>query len=66
MRDRGIIDTFHIFRLFKVIRIFDKSFGHDAYGVKQSPCPNTLRGWGVGVGSVPGLVPEIYVCFHVA
>ena len=25
MRDSGIFDTFHIFRVFKVSRIFDKS-----------------------------------------
>ena len=31
MRDHGIIGTF---RIFKVARIFDKNFGHDAYGVK--------------------------------
>ena len=31
MRDYGIIGTF---RIFKVARIFDKNFGHDAYGVK--------------------------------
>ena len=34
MSDRGIIDTFHILGCFKVARIFDKIFGHDAYGVK--------------------------------
>ena len=34
MRERGIIDAFHIFRVFKVARIFDKNFGHDGYGVK--------------------------------
>ena len=37
MIDRGIIDTFDIFRVFKAARIFDKSFGHDAYGVKENP-----------------------------
>ena len=31
MRDRGIIDTF---RVFKVARIFDKNLEHDAYVVK--------------------------------
>ena len=34
MRDRGIIDTFHIFWVFKVARIFDENLGHDAYEVK--------------------------------
>ena len=34
MRDRGIIDTFHIFRVFKVARISDKNLKHDAYEVK--------------------------------
>ena len=34
MRGRCIIDTFHIFRVFKVATIFDKNFGLDAYGLK--------------------------------
>ena len=34
MRDRSIIDTFHIFRVFKVARIFYKNFGLDADGIK--------------------------------
>ena len=34
MRDGGIIDTFNIFRVFKVARIFDKNLEHDAYVVK--------------------------------
>ena len=34
MRDRGIIDIFHIFRVFKVVRIFNKNLKHDAYRVK--------------------------------
>ena len=53
MGDHGIIDTFHIFRVFKVARIFDKISEHDAYEKKKVLEP-TLCGW-----SVPGLVPEI-------
>ena len=34
MRDCGIIDTFHMFGVFKFARICDKNFGHDAYEVK--------------------------------
>ena len=34
MRAHGIINTFHILRVFKVARIFAKNFVHDAYGVK--------------------------------
>ena len=34
MRSYGIIDTFHIFKLFKIVRIFKKSFSHEVYGVK--------------------------------
>ena len=34
MRDRDIIDTFHIFRMIKVARIYNKNLKHDAYGVK--------------------------------
>ena len=34
MRDPGIIDTFHIFTVFKAARIFHKNLEHDAYGVK--------------------------------
>ena len=34
MRDRAIIDAFHIFRVFKVARSFNKNFGHDAHGIK--------------------------------
>ena len=34
MRARGIIDSFHSFRVSKVDRIFDKNLVHDAYGVK--------------------------------
>ena len=34
MRDRGIIDTFHIFRVFNVARMFDKNLEYDAYGIK--------------------------------
>ena len=55
MRDRGIVDTF-----FKVARIFDKNFGHDVYGVNKVFDPTLCQ------GSVPGLVPEIYVTFQVA
>ena len=32
---RGIIDTFHMFRVFKFARIFDKNVGHDAHQVKS-------------------------------
>ena len=34
MKARDIIDFFHIFRVFKVARIFDKKFGRDACEVK--------------------------------
>ena len=44
MRACGMIDTFYIFGVFKVARIFDKKFGYDAYGVKHNPWPNTLQG----------------------
>ena len=37
MSARVIINTFHIFKVFKVARIFDKNFVHDAYGRKYSP-----------------------------
>ena len=37
MRDHGTIDTFHIFSVFKIAKIFDKSLEHDNYGVKSSP-----------------------------
>ena len=43
IRACGIIDTFHIFKMFKVAKIFDKNFEHDAHGLKESPEPNTLR-----------------------
>ena len=33
MRGRCIIDTFHIFRVFKVATIFDENLGLDVYGV---------------------------------
>ena len=29
--------------MFKVSRIFDKNFEHDAHGLKESPEPNTLQ-----------------------
>ena len=45
--------------MFKVARIFDKNFEHDAYGVKESPEPNTL-------GGIFSRVPQIYVGFYVA
>ena len=51
MIDRSITDTFHIFRVFKVARIF---MGHDTYEV--SILDPTLCDL-----SVPGLVPEIKV-----
>ena len=44
MRACGMIDTFYIFGVFKVARIFDKKLGYDAYGVKHNPWPNTLQG----------------------
>ena len=34
MRDRDVIDSFHIFRVFKVARMFGKNLEHDAYWVK--------------------------------
>ena len=34
MRASGIIDTFHIFRVLKVARIFDESLKYDVNGVK--------------------------------
>ena len=34
MRDRSITDTFHIFMVFKVARIFDWNLEHDAYREK--------------------------------
>ena len=34
MKARGIIDTFHIFSVFKAARIFDKCLEHDTYVVK--------------------------------
>ena len=33
MKARGI-DTFHIFRLFNIIRILGKNVGRDAYGLE--------------------------------
>ena len=44
MRDRGIIDAFHIFRVFKVAITFNTNLRHDAYWVKESTLPRTLRG----------------------
>ena len=43
MRARTIIVSFHIFKVFKVATIFNKNLGHDAYGVKQSPCSAPSR-----------------------
>ena len=54
IRTRGIIDAFHIFRMFKFARIFDKNFEHDAHGVEESGKPNTFRGF-------CSRFPEIYV-----
>ena len=60
MSARGIINTFHIFKVFKVARIFDKILCMMLMGENIALNPTFCA------GSVSGLGPEIYVSFRVA